>query len=263
MKMNTLACATIASLSIGVSHAALITTSIGGQGSAVEDNGSWTLSDSTASGDFWEGADEGAYVHEEARITGSFSAVVRVTGQSEAANGRWGKAGIQARDSLLESSFVQTTVNAGNGSQADGANPVPPRLAGVRQSDGLGGGFELGMRETNGGTFNTDGSVTLSWLRLDYDADTQTFRGGIADDIAGSAGEWDFSPLATGVADADPADGWYVGMAYSAHGDMTVGGVEGEHAVTFDNFSITQGVPEPSTTFLGLGALGLLIRRKR
>ncbi|MEN8735686.1 MAG: hypothetical protein ACN4GG_08305 [Akkermansiaceae bacterium] len=267
MKTTKLIFASLAALSLGMAQGALTTTIIGSGGGSVTDNGggSYTLSDSTDTGDFWNGDDEGTYHHEDVRVTGSFSAVVRITGQSEAANGRWGKAGIMARDTILgqTSSMAMAQVASGNGSQAGGADPVPNRLSVLRNQAGDGGGEIAILPETTNNTFNTDGSVTLTWLRLDYDSANGNFRAGHAADVAGAPGAWSFSPSESGVYDADPADGWWVGMAYSAHNSMSLASGEGQHSVTFDNFSITQGVPEPSTTFLGLGALGLLIRRKR
>jgi hypothetical protein len=53
-------------------------------------------------------------------------------------------------------------------------------------------------------------------------------------------------------------------MAYSAHSDMGIAAGEGIHTVSFDNFSISSQIPEPSTSLLGLGGLLFLaIRRKR
>lgn len=266
MKMNKLTLASVAALSLGMAQGALTTTIIGAGGGSVTDNGggSYTLSDSTETGDFWNGNDEGTYHHEDARVTGSFSAVVRITGQSEAANGRWGKAGIMARDTLIgqTSSMAMAQVASGNGSQAGGSNPVPNRLSVLRNQAGDGGAEIAILPETTNNTFNADGSVTLTWLRLDYDAGTNEFVAGIAPDVAGAPGAWSLSPADAGVFDSDPTDGWYVGMAYSAHNDMTIATGEGLHSITFDNFSVTQ-VPEPSTSLLGFGALALLIRRKR
>ena len=111
--------------------------------------------------------------------------------------------------------------------------------------------------------FKADGSVTETWFQLRYDATTSGFSSGSAPDVAGAPGAWSWSAERTDVADTDAADGWYVGLAYSSHGDLSLSdGKEGLHGVTFDNFSITS-IPEPSTALLGLSALGFLIRRKR
>ena len=262
--------AVFAALSLGVAQGALVTEYInGGTGSSTSLAGVHTLGDDTAAGDFWNGGDTGTYLHESARVTGSFSAVVRVVGQSEAASGRWGKAGIMARNSLLPgSSNGMAQLATGNGSQPGGANPVPVRLAGRLFNDGN-GGFEDAVGNDGGdisnNVFLTDGGVNVSWLRLDYNDVTNEFTSGFAPDVDGVAGAWAFSGARSDVEDTNSADGWYVGMAYSSHSDMAIGGVEGIHTVSFDNFSISQSqIPEPSTSLLGLGALGFLaIRRKR
>ena len=269
MNITTKLTALIAVMSLGAAQGALVTEFIGGAaGTSTSVGGTHTIGDPTDGGDFWNGGDTGTYLHEDARVTGSFSAVVRVVGQSEAANGRWGKAGIMARDSLaVDSSSAMAQVAAGNDSRPGAANPVPLRLAGRNNNDGQ-GGFEIAIQDAGGvdipnDVFNTDGSVNLTWLRLDYDDATGLFTAGSAPDVAGAPGTWSYSGT-NGVADTDAGDGWLVGMAYSAHGDMSLaGGLEGTHEVTFDNFSVTL-IPEPSSILLGLSALGFLsVRRKR
>jgi hypothetical protein len=261
--------AAFAALSLGVAQGALVTEYInGGVGSSNSANGVHTLGDDTAAGDFWNGGDTGTYLHESERVTGSFSAVVRVVGQSEAASGRWGKAGIMARDSLLPgSSSGMAQLASGNGSQPGGNNPVPVRLAGRTLNDGN-GGFEIPVNNADGeianDVFLADGGVNVSWLRLDYNASTNAFTSGFAADVDGAAGAWAFSDAKSDVIDTNSADGWYVGMAYSAHSDMGIAAGEGIHTVSFDNFSISSQIPEPSTSLLGLGGLLFLaIRRKR
>jgi hypothetical protein len=157
---------------------------------------------------------------------------------------------------------------SGNGSQPGGNNPVPVRLAGRTGNDGN-GGFEIPVNNADGeianDVFLADGGVNVSWLRLDYNASTNEFTSGFAADVDGAAGAWAFSDAKSDVADTNPADGWYVGMAYSAHSDMGIAAGEGDHTVSFDNFSISSSqIPEPSTSLLGLGGLLFLaIRRKR
>lgn len=121
----------------------------GGLGSSASAGGAHTLDDNTASGHFWNGANPGTHLNETERVTGSLSAVVRVVGQSEAANGSWRKAGVQARDTLATGSFQAMAIAAaGVGSQPGDANAVPLRLGSRIQSDGE-GGFELPIQ--NGG----------------------------------------------------------------------------------------------------------------
>ncbi len=266
MKNTTKVAAFTAALGLGIAQGALTTEYIGGtaaNGSSTSVGGVHTLGDDTSAGDFWNGGDTGTYLYESTRVTGSFSAVVRVVGQSEAATGQWGKAGIMARDSLLgTSSNAMAQAAAGNGSQS----AVPIRLAGRLLNDGN-GGFEDAV--SNGGgdvandIFRNDGGVNVSWLRLDYNSSNNGFTSGFAPDVAGVPGGWSFSGERIDVTDSNAADGWLVGMAYSAHGDLGIAAGEGIHTVSFDNFSITQ-VPEPSSSILGLGALALMtIRRKR
>jgi len=271
MKTTTKIAAFVAAFGLGAAQGALTTEYIGGAaGTSTSVAGVHTLGDHTAGGDFWNGGDTGTYLYESARVTGSFSAVVRVVGQSEAANGSWGKAGIMARDSLLPtSSNAMAQLAAGNNSQLGGSTAVPVRLSGRSQNDGQ-GGFEDAVSNGDGeivnDVFRADGGVNISWLSLDFNASTNEFTSGFASDVEGVAGAWSYSAPRSGVADSDPADGWFVGMAYSAHDNLSLGGAletEGLHTVSFDNFSISQ-IPEPSTSLLGLGALGLLaVRRKR
>ena len=269
---STLTLAVVAALGLGAANAALFTTFIAQDGTGLAGTtsgdtanavGQVTLSDDTAVGDMWNGGDTQVYLHETDRVTGSFSAVVRIVGQTEAANGQWGKSGIQARDSLSPlSSSAMAQAAAGNGSQG----AVPHRLAGKTGNDGQGGyedPIQSGGVDVANDLFKADGSVTETWFQLRYDATTSGFSSGSAPDVAGAPGAWSWSAERTGVADTDAADGWYVGLAYSSHSDLSLSdGKEGLHGVTFDNFSITS-IPEPSTALLGLSALGFLIRRKR
>ncbi len=265
MNKTTKLTALIAALGLGAAQGALVTEFIGGAaGTSTSVGGTHTIGDPTDGGDFWNGGDTGTYLHEDARVTGSFSAVVRVVGQSESATGQWGKAGIMARDSLaVDSASAMAQVAAGEGSDGN----VPMRLAGRGDLTGGGGGYEDPIKDGGGvdvlnDIFNSDGSVDLTWLRLDYDAVAGSFSAGSAPDVAGAPGTWSFSDPRV-LPDSDPGDGWFVGLAYSAHGDLALPGGEGVHEVTFDSFTIN-AIPEPSSTLLGLSALGfLVIRRKR
>ncbi|MCA9217676.1 MAG: PEP-CTERM sorting domain-containing protein [Planctomycetales bacterium] len=220
-------------------------------------------------GDMWNGGDQFIYLHDSAQETGDFSATVRVVAQTEAVDGRWGKAGIRASSSLDGlSANAMAQLAAGNGSQAEqlGAgdhSPVPVRLAGRTQNDGE-GGFENPVKDASGAEVPNDAlradGVVKTWLRLNYTAADNSFVAGHALDVNGAPGEWSYSDPTTAVP-AD-GDGWYVGLAYSMHSDITPVRADNMHGITFDNYSI---VPEPSSLgLLSLGALALLgIRRRR
>jgi hypothetical protein len=266
-------CVLTVALSAVASHAALTTTILGGAsppGTATGDTTNATapvtLSDTTATGDMWEGGDEAVFLHESSRITGSFTATVRVIGQTEAANGRWGKGGIQVRNDLTTTSaFAMAQAAAGNGSQPGMPEQVPIRLAGrqVQGATGAGTMYEdtIGSADSNN-IFRTDGGVNATWLRISYDAPTNGFTAGFAPDVGGVPGAWTMGGTRTNVPDSNAADGWFVGLAYSAHADMSLGtpAVEGMHGITFDNFSI---IPEPSTALVGCAAVGVLALRRR
>ena len=234
-------------------------------------------------GDMWNGGDNFVYLHEplgpngEKRL-GDFSATVRVVSQTEAIDGRWGKAGIRASHNLTgNSANAVAQVYAGNGSQVDppasGAahNPVPARLAGRTQGDGQ-GGFERPILAADATEVPNNlfpealaGGTNTSWLRLDYTEETNTFVAGIAPDVNSAPGVWSFSEPATDIPrPSRRGPGWIVGLAYSAHSDLDftqVTRADGFHGVTFDNFSV---VPEPGCLgLMGLGLLGLLGCRRR
>lgn len=260
-------CVLTLALSVVASHAALTTSNLGLGGTATGDTtnatGPVTLSNTTATGDMWDGGDEAVFLHETSRITGSFSATVRVIGQTEAANGRWGKGGIMARNDLTTtSSFAMVQAAAGNGSQPGMPEQVPIRLAGRRVHGSLLDMYEdpAGASPNSNDIFRTDGGVNMTWLRLDYDAPTNGFTAGFAPDVGGAPGAWTFSATRTDVIDTNPADGWMVGLVYSAHADMSLAAGEGLHGITFDNFRI---IPEPSTALLGSAVAGVLALRRR
>lgn len=226
-------------------------------------------------GDMWNGGDQFIYLHDSAQEAGDFTATVRVVSQTEAVNGRWGKAGIRASATLDGTSAnAMAQAASGNGSQvaappAGDHSPVPLRLAGRTQNDGD-GGFEnpiigaAGTEQVLDGDgnvandiFRTDGP-NATWLRLSYTKASNEFVASSAADVGGAPGVWSHSAPMSGV----PSDGdWYVGLAYSVHNDFDLP-ADGMHGVTFDNYSI---VPEPSSLgLLVLGALGLLgVRRRR
>ena len=247
-------------------------------GSVVGDHsgvGEVTLND-VDGGDMWNGGDQFIYLHDNAQEAGDFTATVRVVSQTAAVDGRWGKAGIRASATLDGGSAnAMAQIASGNGSQADqlGAgdhSPVPVRLAGRTQNDGN-GGFENPVIGAAGTTQRLDGDgnvandflradgAVATWLSLSYNSATNAFVAGSAADVGGAPGVWSYSdPVDSVPADGD---GWYVGLAYSVHGDFDLP-ADGMHGVTFDNYSI---VPEPSSLgLLVLGGLGLLgIRRRR
>ena len=102
-------------------------------------------------GDMWNGGDQFTYLYDSNKVTGDFTATVRVVAQTESVEGRWGKAGVTARANLTGlSQNVMTQVAAGTGSQVDPPevgehSPVPVRIAGRTGSDGQ-GGFEVGIK---------------------------------------------------------------------------------------------------------------------
>ncbi len=224
-------------------------------------------------GDMWNGGDQFIYLHEaSARPTSEkFLAVVRVVGQTEAVDGRWGKAGIHARNSLDgNAGNAMAQLATGNGSQADAPangdhSPVPARLGGRRQNDGN-GGFENGIpahpstrQDVDGdgnianNTFQSAGTVS-TWLALYYEPGTG-FRAGTALDVNGAPGAWSFSDPVGDI--PTTRDGWYLGLGYSAHSDLVPVDPDGFHGVTFDGFRTF--VPEPTSVgLILLGAMGVL-----
>ncbi len=227
-----------------------------------------TLLDSTLQGDMWNDGDNFVYLHDSARETGDFTATVRVVAQTEAVDGRWGKAGIRANASLEgNASSAMAQIATGNGSQPTGANPVPARLAGRATNGTNDGGYENPILDAAGAevpndVFRTDGGVNKTWLSLSYTKADNSFIAGIAPDVNGAPGDWSYSEPKTDV--EATGDGWYVGLAYSAHSDLADNpAAENLHGVTFDNYSISS-VPEPtSVTMLLFGLLGLGLRRRR
>lgn len=246
----------------------------GGSGSVIDNGGgSYTLLDSDG-GDMWNSGDQFIYLHDGDQVSESFTATVRVVSQTEAIDGRWGKAGLRASADLTGfSQFAMAQVATGNGSQPGGANPVPSRLGGrdERHPDGD-GGFENPILDADGNelpnnTFAPEGT-NMTWLSLMYDADTNGFTAGLAADVDGAPGDWSYSAPVTNVR-AD-GDGWYVGLAYSAHDDLNYDQVtreDGFHGVTYDNYSFTTSgpvVPEPASFGLCLiGLMGMLGLRRR
>lgn len=265
----------IAAIAMSATANAALTTatyvSIDGAGSGqVLDNGTGTVTliDSTQEGDMWNDGDNFIYLHDDQLETGSFTATVRVVAQTEAVDGRWGKAGIRANASLDgNSSAGMVQLAAGNGSQPGQANPVPARLAGRATNGTNDGGFENSILDASGAevpndVFRLDGGVNTSWLSLTYTADDNAFVAGIAPDVDGAPGVWSFSAPKTDI--EGTGDGWYVGLAYSAHSDIAdTTDLSGFHGVTFDNYSIEQ-IPEPAAASMALLALaGMVALRRR
>lgn len=213
-------------------------------------------------GDMWNGGDQFIYLHDENRVSGDFTATARVVAQTESVEGRWGKAGIHATaelDGLAQSASTQ--VYSGTGSQVDPPaagdhSPIPVRIGGRTAPTPGEGGFEIAVVDANGddvpnnvfpepeaGVLNP--TTNVSWLSLDYNAADNAFTAGYAPDVDGAPGEWSFSPVVTNVPNSE--DGWYVGLAYSAHNSLDLSGVadeQGMHGITFDNYSIVSAATE-------------------
>lgn len=239
-----------------------------------------------AGGDMWDGGDQFIYLHDENKVVGDFTATARVIGQTESIDGRWGKNGINATANLSGlSQHAMTIVATGTHSQtavpeAGEHSPVPVRVGGRLNMDGT-GGFERPVFDpvTGGEIPNNvfqeivpnvaNPETNVSWLRLQYKAETNTFLSAFAPDVDGVPGAWGYSapvedvPLPT----ADDGEGWYVGLAYSVHNSMDAnignladaGGFDGEpqHGVTYDNYSIVNEFL-PQELAVGGTAIGAL-----
>lgn len=271
----------VASATAGLDTATYISNNGDGSGSVSGDMsgvGPVTLMD-VQGGDLWNGGDQAQFLHQAAEVSQSFTATVRVVSQTAAVDGRWGKGGLTARTSLDANAAQATTgLSIGNGSQIGGESPVAVRITGRPADDGQ-GGFETDIPLTAGSTLAGDGADPENvannwtgtdigvWLNLEYDANAGTFTSGVANDVNGAPGVWNFSPATT---IANDGDGYVVGLIYSAHGDLKIGPGESSeqpdamHGLTFDNFSINV-VPEPSAfALLGLAMCGMLgLRRRR
>ena len=156
-------------------------------------------------GDMWNGGDQFIYLHDENKVTGDFSATVRVVAQTESVAGRWGKSGPVAVANLSgNGQMAMTAVVSGTGSQIDtpaegGHSPVPVRMHGRRTGDGQ-NGFEPAISNSAGEVSNnvfpesTPGvlnpTTNASWLRLQYQESTNTFLSAFAPDVDGQPGEW-------------------------------------------------------------------------
>ena len=235
-------------------------------------------------GDVWNNGDQMAFLHQGAQIPAgsSYTATVRVISQTQAIDGRWGKAGLVATSDLSGGGATASTQLAyGNGSQTfvnndgsitTGANPVPVRLAGrVGGAAGVSSGFEDNILAAAGYTGAVDAGGNVAnvlesrWLSLEYNAATNEFIAGVARDINGAPGIWSFSDPRDNIAINDDG-GHFLGLGYSAHNDLNFDQVarpDNLHGVTFEQFSL-EVVPEPATfTMIGFGLLGLLGFRRR
>lgn len=224
-------------------------------------------------GDMWNGGDQFIYYHDSTQHSMDFTATARIVGQTEKIDGRWGKTGIRASADLSGfSQFAMAQLAAGNDSQPTGSDPVAARIAGRDdRHPAADGGFEIAILDAEGNevpnnTFHPV-STNPTWLSLSYDAETNAFVAGVAPDISGVAGEWFYSEPVTNV--APDGDGWYIGLAYSAHEDLNFDQVQRAdalHGVTYDTFtlSVSSVIPEPASASLALFAfLGMLGFRRR
>jgi len=232
-------------------------------------------------GDMWNGGDQFTYLYDSNKVTGDFTATVRVVAQTESVEGRWGKAGVTARANLTGlSQNVMTQVAAGTGSQVDPPgtgdhSPVPVRIAGRTGSDGQ-GGFEVGIGapidptglEIVGGEIRNnvfaeseanvvDPDTNAGWLRLHYRASTNSFVSSYARDVDGTPGSWGYSPAVSNVPlpSEEDGEGWYVGLGYSAHNSLQLADVADDdalHGVSFDNYSIVNEYIKPELYVSGL-----------
>jgi len=230
-------------------------------------------------GDMWNGGDQFIYLHDEAKVTGDFSATVRVIGQTESVDGRWGKSGPLAVANLSgNGQMAMTTVVSGTGSQVAAPamgdhSPVPVRIHGRRTGDGQ-NGFEPAISNSAGEISNNvfpestagvlNPTTNVSWLRLQYQEATNTFLSAFAPDVDGTPGEWGYSQRITNVdlPTEDDGPGWFVGLGYSVHNSMDLSNVEDEegmHGITFDNYSIVdEFLPqELSVGGVGIGTLDI------
>ena len=229
----------------------------------VPGSGPWTVRDQPGVGDLWNDGDSFTFLHDSERKTGDFTATVRVAGQTAALDGRWGKGGLMIRHNLeSDASNAMPAVYTGNGSQIDPPtadsnkvdhDAVDVRVNGRTINGANDGSFERPMFR-DGAAFrnnlappaapgDTNAPFNQAWLRVQYNSVTQTIVGAYADDVDGAPGDWAYSDP---INDVDvPADGWYVGPAYSTHNDMVADDLitddnpEGLHGMIFDNYSFS------------------------
>lgn len=114
---------------------------------------------------------------------------------------------------------------------------------------------------------NVNNSSTDAALRVAFDSVTKTLTTYF--DANGATGGYSWTSLSS--IDVDGAQNWNMtgtstfSLALASYsGDDTTGPAIGAGGVYFDNFSVT-AIPEPSTyaAFAGLGALGLVLWRRR
>lgn len=236
-----------------------------------------------AGGDIWNGGDQMAFLHQGAQIpaSASYTATVRIVSQTQAIDGRWGKAGITAVANLDGSQpMAQAQAAFGTGSNVAinndgtvvaGQSPVPVRLGGRTAALPPNSGFEIGIPADAAytGAVDADGNVSnvleSRWLSLAYDASTNAFTAGVARDINGAPGVWNYGAPKTDIAIND-AGGHYIGLGYSAHNSMSFDQItrnDDLHGITFEKFSL-EVVPEPASfSMIAFGLIGLLGFRRR
>ena len=237
--------------------------------------------------DLWNDGDTFTYLHQNERVSGDFTATVRVVGQTASIDGRWGKGGLMMRNSLEpDSANAMPAVYTGNGSQVTPPSaalgnaktdydPVNVRVNGRTAEGNNAGSFEREVKDALGNFVQNnlaptsapgtvDAPFNPGWLRIHYrapDAENAngTIIGAYAHDDGNAPGDWAYSDPITDVEIADD-EAWYIGLAYSAHEDMSAteqmsvpgpnGGANpnGLHGMIFDNFDLVPEYLEPVHT---------------
>jgi len=233
-------------------------------------SGPFTLYDGQG-GDLWNDGDTFAMIREENRVTGDFTATVRVVSQTEQVEGRWGKLGIMARADLTgNGANVMPAIYTGSNSQVDDPengvehSPVDVRVNGRLASGDNAGGFERPMLRDGAAFQNNfvpvDEDANPAWLRVTYKADQNAFFGAYADDDNGAPGPWAYSAAILDVVAPEGGEGWYIGPAYSTHNSFVQDDLEDaelHHGVVFDNYAL-ESTFSPPTLDVGGSEVGSL-----